>query len=81
MCVCVCVLCAVQHACLLVCVHVLVPLCDFFWIAQSAFYHIGTTKEYIHHFTSDPVLRRDLKLQSVVEVASVKSSQTTDDGK
>ncbi|XP_065176746.1 fucose-1-phosphate guanylyltransferase-like [Sycon ciliatum] len=49
---------------------------------RSAFYHIGTTKEYIHHFTNDPVLRRDLKLRSAVEVATVttEGDRTNGDG-
>ncbi|KAM4022466.1 fucose-1-phosphate guanylyltransferase [Anomaloglossus baeobatrachus] len=33
---------------------------------KSKFYHIGTFKEYVHHFTSDAALRAELGLQSRV---------------
>lgn len=32
---------------------------------NSRFYHIGTTEEYLHHFTSDSTLKSELGLQSV----------------
>ncbi|XP_056585750.1 fucose-1-phosphate guanylyltransferase isoform X1 [Triplophysa dalaica] len=43
---------------------------------NSKFYHVGTTEEYLYHFTTDPCLRAELGLLSTAfSICSSKSSE------
>lgn len=45
---------------------------------NSKFYHVGTTEEYLFHFTTDPCLRAELGLLSAAfSICSTESSEKT----